>query len=51
MIYVIKDLAKAKGLRDHYNIIVDEDDGILVLQVDGVPQWAGLNLDGNPIEL
>ncbi len=33
---------------------VDGDDGLLVSQVaevDGVPQWASLNLDGNPNEL
>ena len=44
----------AKGLRDYFKQFVDGDDGLLVSQVaevDGVPQWAGLNLDGNPNEL
>ena len=44
----------AKGLRDYFKEFVDEDDGLLVSQVaevDGVYQWAGLNLDGNPNEL
>lgn len=44
----------AKGLRNYFKKFVDGDDGLLVSQVaevDGVPQWAGLNLDGNPNEL
>lgn len=44
----------AKGLRDYFKRFVDEDDGLLVSQigeVNGVPQWAGFNLDGNPNSL
>ena len=44
----------AIALRDYFKKFVDRDDGLLVSQVaevDGVPQWAGLNLDGNPNKL
>lgn len=44
----------AKNLRDYFSNFIDGDDGLLVSQiaeVDGVPQWAGRRLDGNPNEL
>ncbi len=43
-----------KGLREYFLQFVDNNDGLWVSQIaeiDGVPQWAGWNLDGNPNQL
>lgn len=44
----------AKGLRNHFAKLVDDDDRVMVVQVaniEGVPQWAGNNLINSPNDL
>jgi hypothetical protein len=38
----------AKGLRDYFKKVIDDDDGLMVSQVDG---WASYKTDGTPNKL
>ncbi|MBO5672714.1 MAG: hypothetical protein J6R59_13555 [Paludibacteraceae bacterium] len=44
----------SKMLRDYFKQFVDGDDCLIVIQcneINNTPQWAGLNLLGNPNQL
>lgn len=44
----------AEILRDYFRQFIDSDDGLIVSQIaeiNGIPQWAAINVNGNPNQL